>query len=86
MKIIKKRSKLYKKIYHLKIKTDIKLREIFGYIDKEGAPLKCQYCGSKDLNTRTFYGDGNGILEGMIVDCKNCNKNVGNWDYGHWGI
>lgn len=55
-----------------------------GYIDENGAPLKC-YCGCKDFDTTNEYYEEFGLIEYQLK-CKNCGKKVGHWAYGNWEI
>lgn len=56
-----------------------------GYLDEEGAPLKCTKCNSKNITTyMQMWGDGNGILEEYSVKCKDCDTHLGTNSYGSW--
>lgn len=55
-----------------------------GYIAKDGEPLKCIHCESKELEEKLYYEE-HWIVERDIA-CKKCGKPLGNWAYGHWGV
>ena len=59
----------------------------FGYIDKDGTPLKCT-CGCEDLeDCNEDYLDGLGSVR-LEYDCrcKKCGKILNHWAYGYWEI
>jgi len=56
-----------------------------GYISKDGTPLKCFNCESKELKDNITDSTEQGIMEYEKV-CINCNKIVGCWAYGHWQL
>lgn len=59
--------------------------EFNGYIKKDGTPIKCIFCDSKDLK-RTNESYGPVGLEECEVICQSCNKITGRWAYGNWCI
>lgn len=60
-----------------------------GYIDENGAPLKCIYCDCEELfladERYGGYSEPCGLME-YSVFCKKCTKEVGHWAYGNWSI
>lgn len=56
-----------------------------GCIDRHGKPLKCQYCGSTDLESKTIDSIDHVPCE-LEVTCSNCKEKVGYWAYGNWSI
>jgi hypothetical protein len=56
-----------------------------GYTAKDGTPLKCHHCESKNLERRNEYYCSYGVEE-YEVWCKDCNKLVGRWSYGTWEL
>ena len=57
-----------------------------GYILKDGTPLKCLKCDSKDItNTNYDLLDSQLVCE-YEVKCNACNSIVGRWAYGRWSL
>lgn len=56
-----------------------------GYINENGAPLKCPHCDGKNFEDRNEYYDESSLVE-FQVWCVDCNKSVGIWAYGDWGV
>ncbi|MCC0684397.1 hypothetical protein [Clostridioides sp. ZZV14-6345] len=66
----------------------IKYLEQKGYIDSERHPVKCFYCGCKKIkidNEEHLDGFMSPVCEYDAI-CKSCNKKIGHWAYGSWGI
>lgn len=62
----------------------IKRLEHEGYIsERDGYPLKCLWCESKDLEHINYYEEFAFVVEIKVV-CNDCNKETGNWSYGSW--
>jgi len=53
------------------------------YFYNEGAPIKCQICGTEDnfevINSYMEY-----IIMEMEVICPTCNCTIGHWVTGNW--
>lgn len=54
-----------------------------GYIDKDGTPLKCFKCESKELEEYGQYYEEHYCIE-YGVKCKDCGQKLGYWAYGSW--
>lgn len=55
-----------------------------GYEDVNGEPLKCSYCGSKNLKQTEEYCEEHwGVVEFLMI-CGDCGKRLGYWAYGEW--
>lgn len=55
-----------------------------GYLDKDGAPLKCPFCRCKEIETYNTFRHDQGFIEEYWVRCKNCKEHLGTWAYGSW--
>lgn len=54
-----------------------------GYIsERDGAPLKCLWCDSKDLEEIRLYEEYMHVETRVI--CNDCGKHTGLWSYGTW--
>jgi hypothetical protein len=55
-----------------------------GFINKDGAPIKCYKCGNTHFKQTNVYTEGEwGIVE-YTAKCTNCGHNCGYWSYGCW--
>jgi len=54
-----------------------------GYIAKDGEPLKCEFCNSKELEDFNESYNDYGLME-YGVKCKDCGKVLAYWAYGNW--
>lgn len=54
-----------------------------GYVAEDGEPIKCEYCGSRDLEDCDFYKEDLYVVE-YNKRCKQCRKYLGTWAYGKW--
>lgn len=54
-----------------------------GYIAKNGEPLKCEFCDSKELEDFNENYSDYGIVE-YSVKCEECGKVLAHWAYGDW--
>ena len=61
---------------------DIKIKLILGLINENLEPIKC-ICGSVEFYDKTTDTTNHGVSEKDRY-CKECNKLVGYWSYGHW--
>lgn len=55
-----------------------------GYINEKGAPLKCLFCDSKELEDNYTY-ENHSAVENTVI-CKICKKPTGQWSYGSWEL
>ena len=55
------------------------------YIGENNEPIKCRFCGSKDLEDTDIYKEECYVVEYNKV-CKHCGKKLGCWSYGIWEI
>lgn len=62
----------------------VKWKMAKGYIDDEGYPIKCQYCGCKSKIDTETVDTINGFTCEEKAICKNCGKEIGYWAYGSW--
>lgn len=53
------------------------------YIAENCEPIKCTYCGSKDLRDDNFYKEDWYVVEHDKI-CNRCGKKLGHWAYGSW--
>lgn len=63
----------------------IKFRTDNGYIAKDGAPLKCQFCESTHITDAPYARIDNTVTE-VEAYCGDCHMKIGHWAYGHWGV
>jgi hypothetical protein len=90
--VLKRKNKLFKQSIMEKIKykmNDLQFRYYIwrdikkGYIDKNGAPLKCFKCNSKEMYEYSEYYEDHLLVE-YGVKCKHCGEKLGYWAYGSW--
>ena len=82
---MKLKQRIKYKIQNIRYHLYLFYLESFGYIDKDGTPLKCT-CGCEDLeDCNEDYLDGLGSIR-LEYDCrcKKCGKILGHWAYGYW--
>lgn len=67
--------------------TELYLKHMIaeGYIDGEGAPLKCPICGCTKHEQSRIYYEEHYEVEYDIV-CTKCRKIIGHWAYGSWEV
>lgn len=53
------------------------------YITKDCEPIKCTYCGSKDLRDDNFYKEEWYVVEYDKI-CNHCGEKIAHWAYGSW--
>lgn len=53
------------------------------YIADNCEPIKCVYCGSKNLRDDNFYKEEYYVVEYDKI-CNCCGKKLGHWAYGSW--
>ncbi len=63
----------------------IRLLFKYGFIGKEGEPLKCQHCGHTKFKTIVVDRIGYTVSESKEM-CRRCDKMVGYWSYGNWEL
>lgn len=67
-----------------------KLLKLRGYIDKNGTPIKCRICKSKEITETNHQFGGWNIPEGCLTEydviCKKCGAVCGHWEFGSWEI
>ena len=77
--------KIRYKIENIIVNMYFKYKQLRGYTLKDGTPIKCSYCKSKDLEDCNYE-----YLETYICEhdcrCKNCGKVLGHWNYGYWEL
>jgi hypothetical protein len=82
--------KLIYKLFNLilrrvSIKIEIFLLRIFNFQNKYHEPIKCQYCGSKNL-----YDEITDYMDYTLMEydriCGQCDKILGTWVTGHWSL
>lgn len=57
-----------------------------GFIsERDGEPLKCPWCESKELENKNYDYGGMGVEE-YEKWCKPCNKRISGWAYGSWEL
>ena len=58
---------------------------VSGYFTDEHEPIKCRFCGSKNLEIPMVFDDDIGHVE-WEKRCKHCKKTLGIYSYGNWYI
>lgn len=54
-----------------------------GFITKDCEPIRCTFCGSKDLRYDNHYKEEWYVVAYDSI-CNNCGKKLGHWEYGVW--